>query len=113
MRLGTSDLGEPDIELKALYVLQVEGDRVLPGLGLVDVAYPMRCQVDLAILVVWELEFSWEQNVSARTGQESGLARDAEVEHSPLIQSHIVLDEEQVLIGKIRGPQSGRQVDVL
>ena len=65
IRLGTSDRGEADIELKALDVLEVEGDRVLPGLGLVDVAYPMRCQVDLAILVVGELEFPWEHDVLA------------------------------------------------
>lgn len=37
----------------------------------------------------------------------------ATLEHSPLIQPHIVLHKEQVLIGQIRGPQGGGQVDVL
>jgi hypothetical protein len=33
--------------------------------------------------------------------------------NSPLIQPHIVLHEEKVFIGQVRGPQSGCQVDVL
>jgi len=108
--------GEPYIELKALHILEVQGDRVLPRLGLVDVAYSMRCQIHLAVLVVRELEFSWEGKMSACrvSSLESRVSRlFSHAAHSPLIQPHIVLDKEQVLIGQIRGPQGGGQVDVL
>lgn len=40
------------VELISLDVLQIQCNRVFPGFFLIDVAYTMRCQVDLAILMV-------------------------------------------------------------
>jgi hypothetical protein len=45
------------IELEALHILEIQGNRVLPRLSLVNIAYPVRGQVDLPILVVWQLVF--------------------------------------------------------
>lgn len=42
----------------ALYVLQVQGNRVLPGVRFVYIADPMGGQVDLPILLVWQLVLS-------------------------------------------------------
>lgn len=104
------------VELIALHILEIQSERVLPRLSLVYIAHAVRGQVDLAILVIGELEFSKDGELS--------VTKEAHVltfvqgctqcnAHSPLIQPHIVLDEEQVLIGQIRGPQRGGQVDLL
>lgn len=45
------------IELVAFYIFEVDGHRMSPGLCLVDIAYPMGCQIDCAILVVGQLVF--------------------------------------------------------
>ena len=49
--------GDIYIKLKTLDALEIQGDRVLPRLGLVHIAYPMRGQINLAILMVGELVF--------------------------------------------------------
>lgn len=45
-------LEEAGVLFVALQVLQVDGHRVLPGVGFVDIADAMGGQVDLAILVI-------------------------------------------------------------
>lgn len=81
---------------------------MFPRFGLVDVAYPMRGQIYLAILMVGKFVFPGrEDNVKSL---ELAWQRRPD---SPLIQPHIVLNKEQIFIGQVRGPQSGCQVDVL
>ena len=58
MKTTTPKRGQTYIELIALDILEVQGDRVLSGFDLVHVADTMRCQVNLAILLVRELVFS-------------------------------------------------------
>jgi hypothetical protein len=94
------DLGT-HIELIAVHILEVEGDGVLPRLGLVHITYPVGSQVYLTILMVWEFVFPvYTRLVNPVSKGEPG---DVEglVLLSPLIQPHIVLHEEQVLIGQV------------
>lgn len=51
------------IELISLHVLEVQSNRVLSWVGLVDVAYSMRGQVDLTILLVGKLIFPIENSL--------------------------------------------------
>jgi hypothetical protein len=69
-------------------------------------------QINLAILMVGKLVFP-KKGDSVRIGDLGRAELRSGSRHSPLIQPHIVLHKEQVLIGKVRGPQSGGQVDVL
>ena len=62
------------VELITLHIFEIEGDRVLPGFGLVDVAYPMRCQIDLAILVIWQFVFARDDSVRAPSGLTEGIS---------------------------------------
>ena len=52
-------LEEPRIELISIDVLELQSRRVETWLFLVNIAYAMRRQVDLAILLVWQLEFAF------------------------------------------------------
>lgn len=99
------------IELVAFHILEIEGNGVFSRLGLVNVAYPVRGQIYLPILVVGKLVFpNRSGSVRIRIPVAQGFKCRR---HLPLIQPHIVLHKEQVLIGKVRGPQSGGQIDVL
>jgi hypothetical protein len=48
----------PYVELVSLHIFQVKGDGLLAWLCFVDIAYPVRSQVDLSILLVGKLVFA-------------------------------------------------------
>lgn len=86
------------IELVAIYIFQVDGHRVPPGLCLVDVANPMGCQIDLAILVVGQLVFAMGESGCVSLATMSGFRSQGAGSDLPLVQPHIILDEQQVFI---------------
>ena len=111
MTTTTPKRGQTYIELIALDILKVQGNRVLSGFDLVHVADTMRCQVNLAILLVRELVFSGTTETNGSISITP--SPRASVTNSPFVQTDIVLHEEQVLICQVRRPQSGCQVDLL
>jgi hypothetical protein len=48
---------ETYIELVSVDILQINGCRVLSGVFVIDIADPVGCQIDLAILMVWDFVF--------------------------------------------------------
>jgi hypothetical protein len=49
------------IKLVPFYILQIKRHRLFPRIDLVDVTHSMGCQVDLPILLIWELIPSGEE----------------------------------------------------
>lgn len=84
---------------------------MLARLNTVYVAYSVRGQVDLTVLLVRQLVLA--ALISCQLTPLPTTQNSRFTIHLPLIQPHIVLDEKQILIWKVRGPQSGTQVDLL
>lgn len=51
-------LEETSIEFMPLDILEKDGNRILSGFVVVNVASPVRRQIGLSILVPWNLEFT-------------------------------------------------------
>jgi hypothetical protein len=80
------------------------------GLLLIDVADPMRGQINVAILVFGQLCLA--MRLEARVSLVSASCGTWRGGGLPLVESHIVLHKEQHLIREIRWPQCRGQVDV-
>lgn len=65
----------------------------------------MRCQIDLSILVIWDLVFSVHC-----VSKQYIYAVSLVYINSPLIEAHIVLNEQQDLIWQIGWPQRSSEV---
>lgn len=46
------------VELGTVYILEKDGDGVLPRLAVVYIAHPVGGQVGLPVLVLWDFEFA-------------------------------------------------------
>jgi hypothetical protein len=86
---------EPCVELISVYILEVQRYRVDAWLLLVHVAYPMRGQIDLAVLLVRQFRLATDLISVSRVWMPGFVPR------LPLVESHIVLDEKKHLIRQI------------
>lgn len=84
------------IKLISVNLLQLNSAGVLARVLIVDVAYSMRCQVDMPILVIWNLVFPAIECVSL-TFSACCVASTIKID-LPLIESYVVLDKQQDLI---------------
>lgn len=99
-------LEKASVKLVSIYIFQVEGRRVYARFRLVDVADAVGCEVDLAILLVGQLVLS-ATRVSSSPAQQYNTRT-----HLPLVETYVVLHEQQDLVRKIRWPKGCRKVDV-
>ena len=94
----------PYIEIVSINLPQIYCSRVRPWAFIVDIANSMRSQIDLAILVIGDFIFP---GVFVSLISSLGF-----LDSMPLIESHIVLNEQDHLIWQIQWPQRSCEVDV-
>ena len=90
---------------------------MLPGLLFVHVTNSMRSQIDLAILLVGQFVFPTQIEIIAMVSDLGAIYHGVATDHesladSPLIEPHVVLDEEKYFVGKIGWPEGSSEVDL-
>jgi hypothetical protein len=93
------------VELRLLHILQEDGHRVLSRLAMINIAYAVRGQIGLAMLVLWYLELAMCELLAAAIGWTGGCV--------PLIEPHGILDEQQSLLRQERRAQCGCEIELV
>lgn len=98
------------VEVGLLDILEEDGDGMLAGLAVVDVAGAVGGQIGLAILILGDFVFAARRGSVAGSGSSSSEQRAA---HVPLIKPHGILHKKERLLGQKRRAQGGGEVEMV
>ena len=74
----------------ALDILQVDGQRVVPGILIINIAYSMRGQISMTLLASRDLVLAGSSQLHIRSSHKD----------IPFIETYAVLHKDQCLVGQ-------------